>query len=100
MELETYCDNLGAELAGWRAKLHGVVSKFDKASCGDKSKVVPNIHDLHMILEEFDDRIRRLRSACPTNWEPDKIEFEGKFSGLKTKWEDIWHNVSPGDFGG
>ena len=100
MELEIYCDNLAAELGGWRAKFDGVVRKFDKTSSADKSEVVPLVNDLHMILEEFEDRIRRLKSTCPTNWEPDKIEFEGKFSGLKTRWEEVWHNVSPGDFGG
>jgi len=100
MELETYCDNLSAELGGWRAKFEGIAKKFDKSSCADKSGVLPYVNDLHMVLEEFEDRIQHLRSACPTDWEPDKKEFEGRYSGLKRKWQDIWHNVSPGDFGG
>jgi len=100
MELETYCDNLAAELSGWQAKFDGVVRKFDEASCGDKAKLVPHVNQLHIVKEELDDRIRRLKTECPTNWEADRIELEGNFTGFKTKWEDVWQNVSPGDIGG
>ncbi len=57
MELESYCENLAAELAGWRAKFEGLATKFDTSSCAEKSAILPYINDLHMILEEFQDRI-------------------------------------------
>lgn len=60
---------------------------------GLKEKVFPQINDIYVIVEELDDRIERLKRECPIQWEPDKIE-------LKTKWEDVWKNVSPGDIGG
>ncbi len=40
MELETYCDNLAAELTGWQAKFDGVVRRFDEASCDDKARLM------------------------------------------------------------
>ena len=100
MDLKSYCDNLNIELTGWKAKVSDVVRKLDKVSTGDKEKVVPMVNELHMVVEELSDRISRLEKECPTQWAPDKIELEGKFSQLKTKWEGVWQNVSPADFGG
>jgi hypothetical protein len=80
MEFERYCDNLATELAGWRAKFDDVTRKFDKAETGDKSKVYPHVNELHMILEEFEDRIRQVKSSCATGVEPEKFEFGEKFT--------------------
>lgn len=100
MDVKSYCDSLVIELTGWKAKVYDVVRKLDKMSSGDKEKVVPQVVELHMFIEELDDRINRLKKECPIEWKPEKIELEGKFSGLKTKWENVWQNISPGDFGG
>jgi predicted nuclease with TOPRIM domain len=97
MELETYCDNLAAELGGWQAKFEGIVEKFDAASCGDKAKLVPQVNDLHMLKEELEERIKRLKAECPIDGEAERIELEGKFSGIKTRWEDVLSNISPRD---
>jgi predicted nuclease with TOPRIM domain len=100
MDVKSYCDSLMVELTGWKAKVYDVVRKLDKISSGDKEKVAPQVRELHMVIEELDDRINRLKRECPLEWKPEKIELEGKFSGLKTKWENVWQNISPGDLGG
>ncbi len=100
MEVESYCDSLNIELTGWKAKVYDVVRKLDKVSSGDKEKVVPMVNELHMIIEELSDRSDRLKKECPTQWEPEKIEMDGKFSQLETHWREVWQNVSPADFGG
>jgi len=100
MDVKSYCDSLVIELTGWKAKVYDIVRKLDKISSGDKQKVVPQVVELHMIIEELDDRIERLKRECPTEWQPEKIELEGKVSALKTKWEKVWQNISPADFGG
>ena len=100
MDVRDYCSSLGIELSGWKAKMYDVVRKLDKVSSGDKQKVVPMVNELHMILEELDDRMDRLKKECPAQWEPDKIDIEGKFKVMKTKWEEVWKNVSPADIGG
>jgi hypothetical protein len=97
---ERYCDNLATELAGWRTKFDDVVRKFDRADTGDKSKVYPHVNELHMILEEFEDRIRQVKPSCATGGEPEKFEFEVKFTGFRPIYRDVWQNVSPGDIGG
>jgi len=100
MRVEDYCKGVAIELSGWKAKMYDVVRKLDKVPSGDKQKVVPMVNELHMILEELDDRVERLRRECPTQWEPDKIDIENKFHMIKTKWNEVWDKVSPGDIGG
>jgi predicted nuclease with TOPRIM domain len=100
MDLQTYCDSMSSELTAWKAKVYDVVRKLDKTPSGDKTKVVPHVNELHMIIEELGGRITKLRTECPTVWEPQKEELEGKITHLKKRWEEVWHNVSPSDFGG
>ncbi|MDR3567418.1 MAG: hypothetical protein P4L43_05250 [Syntrophobacteraceae bacterium] len=100
MDVQSYCDTLNIELTGWKAKIYDVVRQLDKVSSGDKQKVVPMVNELHMFIEEITDRIDRLEKECPTQWEPDKIELEGRLSQLETKWKEVSQNVSPGDMGG
>ena len=100
MELKSYCDSLLTEVSGWKAKVYDVVRKLDKMPSGDKEKVLPEVQDLHILIEELDDRISRLRKECPDKWHPDKIELEGKFSGLREAVGNVWENISPGDLGG
>ena len=100
MELQNYCDNMSNELNAWRNKVSDVVRRFDQSSCGDKAKVVPQVNELHMIIEELDDRISKLRTECPTEWEPEKFEFEGRIAHMKKSWEGVWQDISPAEFGG
>jgi hypothetical protein len=100
MELNAYCDGVASELMTWRAKVDDVVRKLDKVSTGDKSNVFPQVNELHMIIEDLDDRISKLKTSCPTEWEPEKAKFEDKFAHMKKTWEGVWENVSPGEIGG
>ncbi len=98
MDLESFCNGMSSELATWKAKLYDVVQKFDKVECGDKTKVVPFVNDLHMILEEFDERIRKLRAELPTAVEAEEAELEGKFIHGRKAFEQV--DISPAEFGG
>ena len=100
MDVKDYCSGLQSELTGWKAKIYDAVRKMDKMPSGDKEKIFPHVNELHMIVEELTDRIDRLNRECPTEWGPDKTELDTKIIGLKTKFEELWQNVSPGDIGG
>ena len=100
MDAKSFCDSLIIELTGWKAKTYDVVRKLDKMPSGDKQKVVPQVNELHMMLEDLEDRVHQLRSQCPVQWEPDKISLESKLTHVKKKWAEVWQNVSPADFGG
>ena len=78
--MPTYCDDLLAELGAWKAKINGIVTSMDRVSSGDKEKVIDQVRDLHMFVEELENRIEGLGAECPTVWEPGHIEMETKLS--------------------
>ncbi|MBI5584957.1 MAG: hypothetical protein HY892_14185 [Deltaproteobacteria bacterium] len=100
MNVQTYCDGAMVELVGWKAKVYDVVRKLDKMASADKDKVVPLVNDLHIIIEEMGDRLKRLSRECPTEWAPDQEALETKTTHLKRKWEEVWQALSPAEFGG
>ncbi|MHC1744546.1 MAG: hypothetical protein AB9873_16165 [Syntrophobacteraceae bacterium] len=78
--VQNYCDNLVAELGGWKAKVGEVLGRIDKVSSGDKEKIIDQVRDLHMFLGELEHRIDGLKEECPTNFEPGAIEMEAKLT--------------------
>jgi predicted nuclease with TOPRIM domain len=98
--IEGYCDNLSMELAGWKTKVAGVVEKLDRVSTGDKEKVVGEVNELHMVMEELGDRIARLRRECATSWKPEREEIEKKVGWLRQRVEEIAETIPQSDIGG
>jgi len=99
-DVQSYCDNMVTELSVWKAKAYDLVRRFDKLSSGDKEKLGSQVNDLHIYIEELENRIARLRNECPTDWKADQIEMETKFGHLKGVMNDLHANFSPGDIGG
>ena len=100
MDVTDYCNNVTVELAGWKAKMYDLAKKLDKVPTGSKEKVVNEVNELHMIIEELSDRIERLRKECPTSWKPERTEIENKIGYLGRKLEDVRDAISPSDVGG
>jgi hypothetical protein len=99
-DVQNYCDNVVAELSVWKAKIYDVVRRIDKVSSGDKAKLGNQVNDLHMFIEELENRIDRLRRECPIDWKPAQIEMETKFKEVRATLDDVWKGLSPGDIGG
>ena len=51
----------------------------------------------HILREELEESFERLKAGCPPDWEAEKIELEGKFSGINARWEYVLSNISPRD---
>ena len=100
MDVNSYCDNLTTELAGWKKKVEDIVGRVDKVSSGDKGMVLNQVNDLHVLIEELEDRIARLKDQCPTDWSPEKIELDSKLTKISNVCEECWANVSGADVGG
>ena len=64
MENKEYCDNITAELSGWKSKMDSVVSKFDHASSNDKKGIMSEVNELHKITDELDYKIEGLKRKC------------------------------------
>ncbi len=72
METKEYCDNIMAELSGWKSKIDNVVSKLDHSSSNDKKGVINEVNELHNISDEFDYRIEGLKRECAGGFKLEK----------------------------
>jgi hypothetical protein len=88
MDVKDYCKNMEAEMTTWKAKLYDVMRNFDKLGTSEREKVLPNIEDLHIYLEEMTDRVDKLKNECPTDWSPIKKEIDGGTIDMRGKYEE------------
>jgi len=88
MDVQDYCSGLEAEMTAWKVKLYDVMRKVDKLGSAEKEKALPNIEDLHMLLEEMTDRVETLKTECPSDWSPVKKEIEGGTVDMRGKYEE------------
>jgi hypothetical protein len=93
MHVRDYCDNVSAELTGWKVKMYDVMSKLEKVPSGDKEKVQPYLNDIHMILASLNDRIAQLRTECPVSWDPQKKEVDEVLGKIKNRWDEVSANI-------
>lgn len=88
MDVKDYCKSMEAEMTAWKAKLYDVMRNFDKLGTSEREKVLPNIEDLHIYLEEMTDRVEKLKNECPTEWSPIKKEIDGGSIDMRGKYEE------------
>ena len=88
MDVQDYCKSMETEMTAWKAKLYDVIRKVDKLGSAEKEKVLPNIEDLHMLLQEMVDRVENLKTECPSDWSPVKNEIEGSSVDMRGKYEE------------
>ena len=93
MDVQDYCKGMETEMTAWKAKLYDVMRKVDKLGSAEREKVLPNIEDLHMLLEEMADRVEKLRTECPSDWSPVKKEIEGGSVDMRGKYEDTMEYI-------
>lgn len=89
MGAKSYYSGLNIELTGWKAKAYDMVRTLDKMPIVTKQKVMPRFNELITILEDFEDRIHKLKSQCPVKRAPDKILLEGNLTHVKQKWAEV-----------
>lgn len=100
MELKDFCKGLEQELTVWKAKLFDMQRKIDRLPSGDKQRMLANVEDLRMIVAEVDDRIDRLRTECPTDWNGYRKEIETSYAAIGVKYQDALQVIGAGNFGG
>jgi len=93
MDVKDYCKGMETEMTAWKAKLYDVMRKVDALGSAEKEKILPNIEDLHMYLEEMTDRIEKLKTECPSDWSPDKKEIEEGSIDMRGKYEETMEYI-------
>jgi hypothetical protein len=81
------------ELTAWKAKLYDVMRKVDSLGSAEREKILPNIEDLHMFLEEMTDRIEKLKTECPAEWSPMKKEIDEGSIDMRGKYEETMEYI-------
>jgi predicted nuclease with TOPRIM domain len=93
MDVKDFCKGMEAEMTAWKAKLYDVMRKIDNLGSAEKEKVLPNIEDLHMFLEEMSDRVETLKTECPSDWSPMKKDIEEGTIDMRGKYEETMEYI-------
>jgi hypothetical protein len=93
MDVKDYCKSMETEMTAWKAKLYDVMRKVDKLGTAEREKVLPNIEDLHMLLEEMEDRVSKLKTECPAEWSPVKTEIDEGSIDMRGKYEETMEYI-------
>jgi hypothetical protein len=93
MDVLDYCKGMETEMTAWKAKLYDVMRKIDSLGSAEKEKVLPNIEDLHMLLEEMSQRVDQLKTECPSDWSPIKKDIEEGSVDMRGKYEETMEYI-------
>ena len=99
MDARSYCDSIGHELAGLKAKLYDAMRKADKMAGAQKEKVTPLISELNGVMDDLDTRIARLASECPAEFSSDQETIEGGISKAKAGWKKVYGVMGEDEYG-
>ena len=93
MDVISYCNQLERQLTEWKAKIYSVIRVVDKLPVQQKEGVYPSIGSLHTIMDEIDNELAQLKSACPADWSPNRQTIEAKMSELHSTLKKLSENV-------
>jgi predicted RNase H-like nuclease (RuvC/YqgF family) len=88
MDVKDYCQAMESEITSWKAKLYDVMRKIEKLGTAERQKMLANIQDLNIYLDEMTSRVDQLRNECPTEWSPIKNEVEKGTVDMRGKYEE------------
>jgi len=105
MNVRNCCKTMEMELTAWKAIIYDIVRKIDKLPGGEKGKIFSNIEDLHILIEEMDERIEQIRETCTPDTgiddiKTDREKFDKTMTTLRVKAEDAMQLLGAGNFGG
>jgi hypothetical protein len=88
MDVMDYCKSMETEMTAWKAKLYDAMRKIDKLGSADREKMLPNIEDLNILLEEMEGRVGQLKNECPSEWSPEKTDIDNGVIDMRGKYEE------------
>ena len=88
MDVKDYCSAMGVELTGWKAKTYDVVRRLDKMGTTEREKILPQVEDIHILIEDMAARIEQLNKECPSEWSPEKQAIDQAHVDVRSKYEE------------
>ena len=99
MDVKEYCESVGSELNGWKTKLDNVIQRTEKMAGKDKEDVEPLVAELKDMMDDLDESIAALAWECPTEWDGEKSNIDGKMSQVTHKWKEVWGAMGEKEYG-
>lgn len=93
MDVMDFCQAIESETTAWKAKLYDVMRKVDKMGSAEREKMLSNIQDLHILLDDMSNRVNQLRTECPSDWSPIKTEVEKGSVDMRSKYEETMEKI-------
>jgi hypothetical protein len=87
MDVKDYCGAMGTELTAWKAKMYDVIRKVDKLGTAERDKILPNVEDIHILIEDMASRIDQLNRECPAEWSPEKKAIDDAHINVRSKFD-------------
>jgi hypothetical protein len=99
MDVQSYCDSIGIELNGWKAKLYDVIRKAESLPDREKDKVAPMVRDLNLMVDDLNARLKSLAKECPSEWSSDEAAIDDAMKRMRVKWKDVWGAMGEPEYG-
>lgn len=99
MDAKSYCDSVGHELTGLKAKLYDTMRKAEKLAGAQKKKVQPLVSELNGVMDDLDARITRLASECPAEFSSDQLAIDGGIAKVKDGWKRVYGVMGEEEYG-
>lgn len=93
MDVKDFCAGMEMEMTAWKAKMYDAMRKIDKLGSAEKEKILMNVQDLNMILDDMAQRVEQLRTECPSDWSPVKKEIEEGHVDMRSKYEETMNAI-------
>jgi hypothetical protein len=99
MDVKSYCDSIGIELNGWKAKLYDVIRKTESLPDGEKNRIAPIMQELNSMVDELNARLKSLEKACPAEWSSDEAAIDDAMTQMRGKWKEVWGAMGEPEYG-
>lgn len=93
MDVKDFCQAMESEMFSWKAKLYDTMRKVEKLGTAEKEKILHNVQDLNMLLDDMEGRVEQLRTECPSDWSPMKQEIEKGATDMRGKYDETLNAI-------
>ncbi len=93
MDVKDFCSAMESEMTAWKAKMYDAMRKIDKLGSAEKEKILMNVQDLNMILDDMAGRVEPLRTECPSDWSPVKKDLEQGSVDMRGKYDETMEEI-------
>jgi len=93
MDVKDFCSAMESEMTSWKAKLYDTMRKVDKLGTAEREKMLMNIQDLNMLVDDMANRVEQLRTECPSDWSPIKKDLEQGTVDMRSKYEETMEAI-------